>query len=746
MNHTLILSRVAILLFVLLTAAAAIAAEPLYLQAPYDEVKLDETNGNTLLKVKSLNLPERKVPPPANRRGDLELELLERPGETFAVPWLNVVDVKLFEERVLAEVEQQVAAGKHDEAQAGYRYLEQKHPQLPGLSESIERFLWIQIGGSFRAGKHDETLALLVELYRRNPKRPGLSTAFERTTSELVKARIAAGNFRGARGLLTALVKRFPELAATTSAPFQLQMQEQAQQLLTQAQAAAAANRWSEAHQFCSQALEVWPQVAGGSELSQQIHGRYPVVVVGVIGSPAPLPAGATTAISNWHLRRTNQLLATPLAELIDSEKGPTYRSQFGTIVQQADDRQLIIRLAEPTAGTKFTAADLARKFKPAGESATFISALRARNAQDLLIEFTHPQLRPAAWLTSSFTLSAGETDAHSPSQYKRAAPTSLINTFQLNPSVAAASTAPQIIQEKIFADSIPALLALRRGQISVVDRIPPWDVQRYRAVSGIKVLPYAIPTVHLLVPNGNRPLMSNRAFRRALLYAIDRESILKQGLLADQQLAGCEVLSGPFPQGPDREPWSYAHNSQMKPRAYDPSLATMLLAVGRSEVGGDKSTAITPLVLAHDDQPTAKIACQSIARQLTRIGQPITLRQVAAGEAAADADLTYVELAIHEPIVDAWTLLGPNGLASPCSPLMLEHFRGLEAAADWPSATSRLQAIDRLAAAELPVIPLWQTTNFLAANQQVTGLANRPVTLYENVIRWQIAWQKPQD
>jgi hypothetical protein len=123
-----------------------------------------------------------------------------------------------------------------------------------------------------------------------------------------------------------------------------------------------------------------------------------------------------------------------------------------------------------------------------------------------------------------------------------------------------------------------------------------------------------------------------------------------------------------------------------------------------------------------------------------------VTLQQTTGGELNTNADLHYVELALHEPVVDVWALLGPAGLAGPCSPLMLEHFRGLERAADLAAASAQLRAIHRLTAAELPVIPLWQTTNYLACHASLQGLAEQPVSLYEDVLNWQIAWRPPQE
>jgi tetratricopeptide (TPR) repeat protein len=743
------------LIFSMICAVLATGAEPLHRQIPFDELKLDETNNNAVLKVKPLDLLDRKVPAPGVRKGDLEIELMDRPGEKFTVPWANVVDVKLYEDRVLAEAEQFVAAGKFDDAQAAFRFLEAKHPRVARLGEAIENFLWLQIGGSFRAGKHDETLALLVELQRRNPNRAGLSNAYERTTSELVKARLAAKNYRGARGLLANLARRFPETGPAVAAPFHAQMQDQAKQFVTEAQAAAAEGRWSEAHALCSQALDVWPMVDGGAVLSQQIHEKYPVVTIGVIGSPAgfaPASFGSLNVLSDWHARRVSRLVATPLAELVDGEKGFVYRSPYGRLVQQSDARQYIVRLAAAEgAAPAMTAADLARRLDASGVPA--LSAIRARTLTDVLFDFRESQLRPAGWLRfgPQEQVAGNQGAVTSWGQFAAEAPAPDRQSFRRRPEVAAATTAPQIIFERKYPDVTLALAALRRGQISGLDRVPPWELARLRNVNELRVQSYAVPTVHVLVPNPQRPLLANRTFRRGLLTALDRESILKVGLLAEQQLPGCEVISGPFPKGSDRSPWGYSYNADVKPRAYEPALATWLLESGRLETSTSSATGPNPpLVLAYDDSPIAKIACQSIARQLARIGQPVTLQPVAAGKTAAEqiaaADLTYVELSVSEPVVEAWFVLGPNGLAGSCSPLMLEHFRALETAADIAAASARLQAIHELAATELPVIPLWQTTNYLVTHSSLQGVAEHPVSLYEDILQWQIAWQPPQE
>jgi hypothetical protein len=735
-----------------LGSAASRGEEPLHEQIPYDEVKLDETNGNTILRVRPLNLVERRVPAPGNRRGDLEIELLDRPGEKFALSWANVVSVQLFEERVLEEAQQLVAAGRFDEAQVTFQFLEQKYSSVPGLSEAIEGFLWQQITASFRAGRPEETLALLVELHRRRPNRPGLAVAYERTTLELVKARLAARQYRGARGLLTSLARKFPDTGPAAVTPFQAQMQEQATQQLTQAQAAVAAEKWSEAHSLCAQALELWPGVAGGLALAQQIHERFPVVTVGVLGTPAVQTDFVNgPMLHRWNARRWRLLLATPLAQLVDSDKGLVYRSAFGKWSAPANTPRATLHLddAAPIAGLPLSAVNVAQQAVWDRNLASHIVGLRAHGAQELSVEFSRPALRPEAWLSMHVQQPGLEPDAAASQSWGPYILQSSMEraTFQRRPEIAAPPAAPQLVYERTLVDSSQALLALRRGQISALDRVPPWDVERFRAVNELRVVPYAVPTVHLLIPNAHKRLTANRTFRRALLVALDRESILKQGLLTDQNLPGCQVISGPFPKGQDRDAWSYAYNDTIAPREYDPGLAAVLMELARAEVNSEsKEPTTAPLILAHDDQPVAKVACQSIARQLVRAGQPVTLQQLTPGQRGEEADLRYVEVALNEPLVDAWALLGPQGLAGPCSPLMLEYFRSLEKADQWSAAKTQLKAIHRLTAAELPVIPLWQTTNYAAYHASLQGIADRPVSLYEDLLRWQVAWRQPQE
>ncbi len=623
---------------VVLLAGVAAAADPLYLARPYDELKLDENNNNAVLKVQPLNLPGRRMPAAAERMDELEIELLERPGEKYRVPWLNVVSIVFFEELVLAEANQLVAACKYDEAYPYFRYLETQYPKTPRLKEAVENYLYVQIGGLFRAEKDDQALALAVELFRRNPQRPGLPVAYERITLRLVGKRLAAEEYAAARGLLDNLAARYPAAKATSIAPLEAQLQQQAAALLAQARAEAAAGKFSAAHETCRKMLDVWPLTPGGQQLAAAIHEKYPIVAVGV------------------------------------------------------------------------TQPHLAAKGEPAGESLDWPQAR------------TRPLVAGAGGAAPVYAVAAT-----SAAQTRLAA---------LPNSLPDAAQQPREIVERVFPDSAAALRALRRGDVSAVDRISPWELKRLSANPQIVTAAYAVPSLHLLVPNPNKSLTASRKFRRAVLYATDREAILRRGLLDGQSINGCEVVSGPFPRGiATGDAYGLGYNKQIEPRPYDPGLALALIKLAEEEAGG----AAGPLTLAHAAEPIARVACQSLARQLELVGLKIALAEVAAGSPRGDADLVYITLVCTDPAADVWRLLGPGGAAGSCSPAMLAELRLLEKS-DPQAAAGQLQSIHRLAAAELPLIPLWQLAEHYAVHSSLAGVGQRSASLYENVSRWHVA------
>jgi len=145
------------------------------------------------------------------------------------------------------------------------------------------------------------------------------------------------------------------------------------------------------------------------------------------------------------------------------------------------------------------------------------------------------------------------------------------------DPGVDARGDHPVVI-EQVFKTDTDAVDALLRGEIDVVDRIPPADFQRLKDIETIQVRPYVIPTVHLLVPKIRGKLEKSYRFKNALSTAIDRDAIVNEVITNGQEIDGCGPLSGPFPLGgDDNDQISYGYDLRVKPFRHNERMAMAL-------------------------------------------------------------------------------------------------------------------------------------------------------------------------
>ncbi len=71
---------------------------------------------------------------------------------------------------------------------------------------------------------------------------------------------------------------------------------------------------------------------------------------------------------------------------------------------------------------------------------------------------------------------------------------------------------------------------------------------------------------------------------------------------------------------------------------------------------------------------------------------------------------------------------------------------RRLDAAKNWREARERLHDLHRIVDEQVAIIPLWQTVNYLAYSQRVSGIGPHPLTLYQDVEQWQVAQPSGQE
>ena len=628
--------------FVLLAAESALADDaPLYQQEPYDTIKLDDANHNAELHVQPLDIPDRLVPAKPNPDDELEVRLLDRPRKAFRLAWGAIVEVKLFEQRVLDETERLVETKKLDEAFPYYEFLMRRYPKMRGLADSYNKFLMAGAVDSFKRESYDECLALSRELFARDVNHKGAVNAILRAADKLIERRFNEQEYAAARAMLTETTEQLKDRAGQLTTTWNERFNAKAEELVSEAKKELQAKHYVRARRAVRLALAAWPDVVGGRETAAAVGKEYPEIVVGV----TELATDAHPSDS-WASLRDSSLTSRS-----GGEPGAFHR-------ESSDGKE-----------TRFTAA------------------------------------------TGASAAAAGQ---------------------------------PREIVERLFSDSAAAVRALKQGDITMIDRVGPWEASALAGSDQFVVEPYRPTTLHLLIPNLRRPLMQTAIYRRAVAHAIDRSEILADRFSRGKLPVGCEVVDRLFPQihGDDS---SDAISAALR---YDPGVAKLLAGYALAErtagarTGRGQPAGSTEMVLAYPATEVARMAAQSIADEMRIAGLPIRLQEAAPNVGAIayeQADLIYVEWTAHEPFVELPRLIGRKGIGGDAGPIVERLMRDARAA----GASNAAEPIARLQLTigdATLVIPLWRLNNYVVYRRELTGVGKRPVTLFQHVDQWKLS------
>ena len=301
-------------------------------------------------------------------------------------------------------------------------------------------------------------------------------------------------------------------------------------------------------------------------------------------------------------------------------------------------------------------------------------------------------------------------------------------------------------VKEVPHATASQTLGAFTRGEVSLLEHVPPDRVAGLAANPAFKVGRYARPRLHRIALDGRTPALRNRNLRRGLSYAIDRRTILEETILRRPADDVSLVSDGPFPKG------DYADAPDVPPLVFDPVLARMLVAGARKELGGNP----IKLTFEYPAIPEAQAVVPKIVEALNAVGKAVGLEVVAKERPESELeaelragrrfDLAYRVSRSGEPVNDAGPLIAPaydappssNPLASVASPRILQLLLQLERAPEWPTAKELLQ-IDRECRDELPALPLWQVEDHYAWQTRLKGPKDVADQLYEGIASWEI-------
>ncbi len=737
---------------------------------PFDRITLKASHNREIIDTLLLELPGRKLPAPYPDAGKLELKRVSEPSVLYSVPWKAIEKIEFYEHLLLAKAGELTAQKNFIEAYEYLEFLHNHYSKLKGLQAGTERYLKRDALNAFSSKRFDESLTILLSLYDLNPNHSGLAGAVQAVTDRLISNHLASQDFGAARTALDSVEASFSKLQIKTIGTWRKKFQTKAEKHLAEAQSQVEQGNFHEARQAIRRTLAILPSLAGAKSLIDEINLRSPQVIVGVTQHGR---APTSAQLARVAAARVAKLTHPQLIELSDfGGEGGIYTCHWAEIEIDDSGLHFNIRLNEQARNAgiypEMVALQLLQTTDPANPSyredtAGLLQHASISDGRELQIQWRWPHVRPETLLQLSLqNLAANNALARvyqpvSDNSDKDVLLYDLPNTL---PDASPNRARPPSIIERVYPSEEKALTDLVRGEVDVLERIAPWQVDRMRQTDAIVVGSYRLPTIHVLVPNYSKPLMRRREFRRALCYGIDRQRIVKEILLGGNHRAGFQVLSGPLPAGvSSSDPLGYAYKRSIKPRPYEPRLAAVLASVARTTLAkqakpspeaGDEQKPPTPeavpLVLVHPPNALARTACQTIKFQLGAIGIPIQLTELSPTLDAqpVDYDLEYVEFPLWEPLVDLRRLLGPAGRAGSCSTAMSLALTTVDRSRNWKEARTRLQHVHEVAFSDLPVVPLWQTVNYFAHRTSLQGVGRSPAQLYQNVANWTVSFQGP--
>ena len=726
-------------------------------EEPHDLIFFKQSAGGGWVKAHLISFPGRT--PPSKPTGALKFQVVSIEGRDFAAKWNEIENIDLWEQRLERETKERISKGDFAGAYPFLSILIRDYPNRPGLREMRSDFLWNNAIDYAGKQNRNAALAMLEELRRYDPsyKRSSVIRAIDATLNQLLGAMIQEGKLDLAQQVLARLEEDFVGERISSIPKWNAEFLKMAMDKRKKALDALQRKDYRAARRFSRESVYLKPDIEGGKQLIEKIETIYPLVNVGVLQSASVFDP---TRLDNWAARRAGRLVYRTLFEITEAgSEGGEYDFLFGS-AEVSPTRMELDLFLEPEklrppldkANGFFVADVLAARAKldsPYYYSpwAAAIDSIGLDGPKHVKCLLRRPHVLPNCLLQITVDGSWLGGEKGSPTgDYRNESVSDDEARFVLvkKPET---DTKPREIVEVRCESGNDAVSKLVQGRVDVLDQLFPADAIRLQDSRKIKVGTYPLPSVHMLVPCSDHEFMAQRTFRRALLYGIDRENILKGELLENLESDACQVVSGPFPAGLDaNDPLGYGYDRKVKPRRYEPSLAQLLLAMNKNQMKAAAERknlpepVEKPIRLAYPKSNLARVACDAIRTQWQLLGLEVEMVELPTGRTFPDegtADIVYISAAVWEPIIDARRLLGPEGLAASNDQMVGLGLRRLEEAKTWGSVAEALKEVHLITNNELPILPLWQMVDFYAHRVDLLGVGTDIVSLYQNAENW---------
>lgn len=722
-------------------------------QEAFDLIRLTSAAGGEAVKVFPLPFPGRELPSGRRPTDRLSCVLVRFPDREYEILWRDIETIELYERQVYQEAVQRMDDKDFIGAFQNLSYLMKHYPDLKGLDSLHYEFMLRSAVDRFTAGDVAQTLSALEELHDIAPnfKTPTVINGLSQAADAIAKAYQQNGDLTSAKAVLNRLQQQYGNEIPVVG-QWQRRLEGMARAKMDEALKLMEAGEFRKARSAAVDMLGILPDFEAGKDLIDEINRTHPMVRVGVMQKSGELDPAS---LINWPSRRAGQLVAQPLFQFLETgSEGGTYRFALGSF-RISDDRQQLALVLDPNVSFKLDAFGLAQELVDRADAenpkydpswAAIVQEVSVASPTQIDVQLKRPNVLPHALL--QWIIEDAASEYALPGPYVLAAQDTLETSFRVRQDTAQPGQPVEVV-EVFYEDPRQAVNDLLRGEIDVLDQVYPADAQRLAVDSRLMVGSYSLPTVHMLIPVSDDPYLANAKFRRALMYATNRQGMLSGELLDSDDLNDGRLVSGPFPLGDGRSDLlAYAYDAEVEPIGYSPQLAQLLRVMATDEVSNSFTRRrkavpkLRKLVLGCPDFEFARVAVQGMIQQWAIVGIEVEMLVLPPGQLFDDAvecDLLYVMTTMWEPATDIERLLGGDGLAASDNPFIVQGLEGLRAARNWREVRNALQKLHQLVDYHLPILPLWQVTDRFVVRRNVSGLEDKPVSLYQNVAQWRI-------
>ncbi|PHS14357.1 MAG: hypothetical protein COA78_06005 [Blastopirellula sp.] len=728
----------------------------------FDRLIVLQKTGEEEFKVVPISFPNGTPPVAPNPVSVLTLELVSEPGKKYEVKWRDIKKYEQFGNMLLAEANEVVAQKKFDLAYLYFERLLVEYPKHKGLPESIEEYQVQNAFALYQQNEFNQALGILDGVREKSPQRAGIDASISRVADKIVEDYIAKDRYDAAFTLIqryqaTNQAARFPFVAKWIKV-----FTDKAEALRVKSKASIDAGDPRTAYDLAKEMLRIYPKFPGGIEYFQEIVRKYPLLQVGTTSVSTKQPSLDSLT---WSGSRDRRLFYRTLSEVIGyGAEGGEYASPYGSLVRGIDGRSIDILLRSRL--TSMSGFDLSRQIlnkhsvglSPITEQfRRIVDQVYVENILDVHVTLSQTHIRPESLLRFIPQLDQLQETTNGP--YRFLEQEAEITRYVLQKEYPwKQPLQPVEIVHQRYESTRQAIADLRSGKIDLIDRLFPGNVAALQDDESLVVNSYRAPTMHVLVPNYENPYLANRNFRRALVYAINRQNILTGRLLSGGTQEGTQVISAPIPAGINNDdPLAYGYNPAIDIRPYEPQMAVALIRLTEIELApkakekeeGEEAAAeaeaeapaLGTLILGHPDSEISREAVEPIVQFLKRVGITCELKVIDAeitNPVEAEVDLLYAEIHIEEPLVDVPILFRRYVAQENLSPAFRLGLRELGRSRNWEQVRNRFNSVHRLAYDELPILPLWQIHDHFAYSKTLNGVTYQPVNLYQSIEKWE--------